>query len=319
MDEVIKTKSFGTKILERSCGIFVIEPVSFSKKKRINLRGIAWLGCVFLGLFCVGVFIAPAPEEETRNYSESKSAGSQAVSGDQVPAQSMPSDNPLSTAAIRSYTSDFGGGGGKGSGSNRNTTMIIARENDSSTTLPPGTKFSVKLIQNVTVTARSIPVIGRIVSSVSSQSSIAIPEDSQIFGEATLDEDTERASITWKSILFPDGRSKNVSAIALGADNQAGVDGNYHSDAVKNTAGQMISRFVGGFAEGAINRGAMGANQGGVQNGLLQGAADTAKDRTEAWSEDLKKQRAWIELEAGAQFQTILSQPFNFREPGGVN
>jgi hypothetical protein len=210
-------------------------------------------------------------------------------------------------------------GGGGAQDINRNTSMIIARDNDLSTTLPPGTKFWVKLAQGATVTNRSMPVIGIVVMGVNSSNSVAIPEGSQIFGEAILDSDSERASITLKSVMFPNGGSKTLSAVALGTDNQAGVDGNYHSDALKNTAGQLVARFASGVAEGAITRTPFGASQGGIENGLLQGVADTAKDRTDAWSEDLKKPRAWIELEAGARFQVILSQPFTFRDPGGAN
>jgi hypothetical protein len=316
MDEVIISRRFSDKLFEKIRGIFIIEPVSFSKKKRVNLRGIAWLGGVFLVAFCIIVFLAPAADDETQSYNETKSPDANI---DAIPNQAIFRENSTVTSGIRSYSDQFGGGPAKGSDDNRNTTMIIARENDASTTVPAGTKFSVKLEQNVTVMPQPIPVIGRIVSAVSGRSSVAIPEGAQIFGEATLDDNTERASIIWKSILFPDGRSKALSAIALGADNQAGVDGDYHSDAVKNTAGQMISRFVAGFAEGSISRGAMGATQGGVQNGLRQGVADTAKDRSEAWSDDLKKPRAWIELEAGTQFQSIISQPFIFRDPGGLN
>lgn len=321
MAEVILKKSVFTKICTKISGVFLVEPVSFSSKTRINLRGIGWVLCSFLTLFCIAVFLAPAPEEQTRTYHERKPEGVTAIASDSVQQPQKPVD-PLNQAVIRASlgTPISGGGSGIGSASiNRNTSMIIAHDNDLSTTLPPGTKFWVRLAQGVNVTGRTIPVIAVVMSTVVSGNTVSVPEDTRIFGEAVLDGDTERASISWKSVLFPDGRSKTLSGLALGPDNQAGVEGAYHSDAMKNTAGQMISHFIGGFAEGAINRGAMGANPGGLQNGLLQGTADTAKDRAAAWSEDLKKPRAWIELEAGAQFQVILTQPFVFRDPGGVN
>lgn len=325
MAEVILKKSVFTKICMKVSGVFFVEPVTFSSKRRINLRGIGWVLCSFLTLFCVGVFLAPAPEEQTRTYHERKPESATAIASDSGPQASKAVD-PLNQAAIRASlgTPIGGGGGGGGSGIgaasiNRNTSMIIAHDNDLSTTLPPGTKFWVKLGQGVNVTGRTIPVIAVVVSTVESGNTVAIPQETRVFGEAVLDGESDRAAINWKSVLFPDGRSKNFSGLALGPDNQAGVEGAYHSDALKNTAGQMISHFIGGFAEGAINRGAMGASPGGLQNGLLQGTADTAKDRAAAWSEDLKKPRAWIELEAGAQFQVILTQPFVFRDPGGVN
>jgi type IV secretory pathway VirB10-like protein len=274
MDEVIRSKTFSEKMFAKIKEFFVLEPVSFSNKRRLNFRGMAWLSAVFFGFFFIWVMLAPPPESETLIYNES-SSGSQNEVTEVPPAATGISSNPLSTAALRSYSSSIGKGAGGNSDANRNTNMIIARENDSSTTLPPGTKLSVRLEQNVSVTAGGMPVIGRITSSVMSQSSVGIPEGSQIFGEATLNEDTERAQISWKSILFPDGRSKSINAIALGSDNQTGVDGDFHSDALKNTAGQMISRFVGGFAEGSISRGAMGASEGSVKNGIFQGVAET--------------------------------------------
>lgn len=313
MAEVIVKRSTKIALWQKLRGIFVIEPVSFSNKRRVNFHGIGWLLCVFFGLFCAAVFLLPSTQEQTQTYHEQ---GHEAEAMDQ--AQGALPANMLSPPAIHAAVLTSGLSSGTPS-SNRNTSMIIARDNDLSTTLPPGTKFWVKLSQAATITNRALPVIGTVASSVVSESSVAIPENTQIFGDASLDSDSERATITWKSVMFPDGRSKQLAALALGADNQAGVEGSYHSDALKNTVGQLLSRFAGGVAEGAITRTPFGANQGGIENGLLQGVADTAKDRTDAWSEDLKKPRAWVELEAGARFQVILSQPFVFRDPGGAN
>lgn len=318
MAQVVVKRSIASKLWEKVMGIFIIDPVSFSNKRRINLRGIAWCLCGFVIIFCLVVLVVPAPEEPTRNYREqTRESGESSTVGGAVPATTP--QNPLSPTSIRSAVGSGTVGGSGSHGVNRNTSMIIARDNDLSTTLPPGTKFWVKLSQAATITNRTLPVIGVIVSTVSSGNSIAIPENAQIFGEAILDSESERAQITLKSIMFPDGRSKTLSALALGFDNQSGVEGKYHSDALKNTVGQFVSRFVGSVAEGTITRTPFGSNQGGIQNGLLQGVADTAKDRTNSWSEDLKKPRAWIDLEAGARFQVILSQPFTFRDPGGVN
>lgn len=320
MDEVVQSKGLSQKLSEKIGGLFVVQPVIFSNKSQINLRGIAWLSSIFMGLFCVGVFLVPTPREETRTYSERR-ADPRTSTGSTVTDDPVRSNNPLSAAAIQSY-GRIGGStsnGGYGSKSDRNSAMIVVRESDPSTTLPPGTTISIKLTQNATVAAQPIPVIGRIATSVVGRSSVAIAEDSQIFGEAKLDPESERVNVNWKSVRFPDGRSKSIVAMAIGADNQSGVEGEYHSDAFKNTTGQMISRFVGGFAEGSLNRGPLGANPGGLENGILTGVSETAKDRTEAWSADLKKPKAWVDLKAGTELRAILMQPFLFRDPGGVN
>lgn len=317
MAKLIVKRSWKSRLWAKVIGIFVIEPVSFSTKRRINFRGLGWLLCGFLALFCLAVFLIPTPEEQTHTYHERTSQTSQVSAAEPTPQGSVP-QNPLSPSNVHAAVAGHTTGGGGSTASNRNTSMIIARDNDLSTTLPPGTKFAVKLTRSVTVTDHALPVIGLVVSTVSSGNSVAIPEGAQLFGDASLDSESERVGITWKSMMFPDGRSKALSALALGADNQAGIEGDYHSDALKNTAGQIISRFVGGLADGAISRTPFGASQGGIQNGLLQGVADTAKDRTNAWSEEMKKPRAWVELHGGAVFQVLLSQPFTFRDPGGV-
>ena len=43
---------------------------------------------------------------------------------------------------------------------------------------------------------------------------------------------------------------------------------------------------------------------------------ETAKDRSSAYAENLKKQRRWIEVNAGTEFLAVINQPFTFRDPG---
>ncbi len=93
MGEVIVSKSFVSKLLSKIQGIFVIDPVSFSTKKRINFRGLAWLLCGFLAIFCLVVFWLPSPEVRNKNFEEKSAGTSQKIGnfGTQDPAQ-----NPLS-------------------------------------------------------------------------------------------------------------------------------------------------------------------------------------------------------------------------------
>ena len=62
----------------------------------------------------------------------------------------------------------------------------------------------------------------------------------------------------------------------------------------------------------------MGAAPGGAENGLKNAVAETAKARADTWAEDLKKEKKWIELEAGAESFAVLNQPFSFRDPGAT-
>jgi type IV secretory pathway VirB10-like protein len=161
-----------------------------------------------------------------------------------------------------------------------------------------------------------LPVIALVTKDVFHEDNLAIAEGSKIFGEASFDEASDRAQISWKTIQLPDGKERPLGALGISLDGQVGVEGVIHSEAMKNTIGQTVTRFIGAYAEGSMQRGALGANQGGNENGWRNAVAETAKDRTEAWAEDMKKEKKWIELKAGTELFAVLTQPFVFRDPG---
>jgi type IV secretory pathway VirB10-like protein len=163
-----------------------------------------------------------------------------------------------------------------------------------------------------------MPVVGIVSSDVASESGTAIPSGSKVLGEASFESDNERASIAWRSIIMADGRERPFSAISLGRDGENGIDGNVHSDGVKNVVGQTLTRFVGAYAAGSMNTGMLGANQGGNANGLRNAIAQTATDRANSMGENLQKERKWIELESGTETVAVLNQAFTFRDAGAT-
>ena len=113
------------------------------------------------------------------------------------------------------------------------------------------------------------------------------------------------------------GGDRQFLAVSVDQDGQVSVQGKIHSEVLKNTAGQTLTRFVAAYAEGSIQRGALGSNPGGDDNGWKHAVAETAKDRADKWAEDLKKEKKWIELKSGTEFFAVLKEPFTFRDPGG--
>ena len=67
-----------------------------------------------------------------------------------------------------------------------------------------------------------------------------------------------------------------------------------------------------------MSRGAFGANDGGVSNGLKNAVAQTAKERASSMAEAMKKEKKWIEISAGVETLAVLSQTFAFKDPGAV-
>ena len=65
-----------------------------------------------------------------------------------------------------------------------------------------------------------------------------------------------------------------------------------------------------------MQKGVLGSSDGGHANGFRNAVAETAKEGSSAYAENLKKQRRWIEVNAGTEFLAVINQPFTFRDPG---
>jgi hypothetical protein len=305
-------KSPFRKLLSSLKWTFLIPPGPFSDKATINWKRLGILGVILAVSFIAGVLCLPQSSSETGSFTEKKDA----------PLQTTPNlggGGSKFSSGVPPYSDGEQARSQSSSPPNRNTPMILSRQGDISTQLPPGTKFQVVLLDNATITSLNQPVIGIVPKDVVTDFGTAIPQETKIFGDAGFDREFRRANVQWKSVVFPDGRSKNISAIALAGDNQPGIDGDVHSDAFKNTVGSLVTHFIAGAADGSITRTFTGQSQGGLENGLLSGASETAHERADMWAEDLKKERAWIDLKKGTQCLAILIDGFTYREPGGFN
>lgn len=299
----------------------------FSSKREFNFAFIVKAGGVALGITILFLLIMPNPELENLTFSEKLEKKSEEIQN----LDSSPSDDAWKQIQAAHVSGNrgaakgfdlFGSPSAQGASGNRNlnTTMIIARAGlDFKTQLPPGTRFSFKLVEKFVVANQSMPIMGLLVEDVIHESSIAIPKESKLLGEVSFNESSERANIVLNTVIFPDGRQKEISALGIGYDGQVGVQGSVHSDALKNTIGHTLTRFVGAYAEGSMTRNQNGYSEGGNDNGFKNAVAETAKDRAEAFADDLKKTRKWIELESGTYAQAILSSSFTFKDPGSVH
>lgn len=312
MAKVAKKVSNFKKLLYGIKWFFLKPPEAFSDKATLNKKRLGTIAVALVVVFVGVVLILPSNPQNVDNFSEKKD-----VPRDQV---NTANGNKKFSSGVDTYPPTQNSySRGEVSPPNRNTPMILARQGDISTQLPPGTKFTLVLADNATITSQNQPVIAFVEKDVVTDFGLAIPRETKVFGDASFDKEFRRANVQWKSVMYNDGRSKNISAIALASDNQPGIDGDVHSDATKNTIGSLITHFIAGAADGSISRGPLGETQGGLGNGLLNGASETAHERADLWTEDLKKERAWIDLKKGTRCQAILIDGFTYREPGGIN
>jgi len=318
-----------TNLKSRLEKIVFNEPKPFVDKRELNWAKLGKLGAAVVGVLVVFLLLLPASEPEETNFHEKADPGSLTKNkdvGDDYSSDALASMNSNRLGAQRNYGSfdylsqNSGPSVSSGQQREKNGPMIIARAGfDAKNQLPPGARIPVRLLQNAIVANQGMPVIGIVLKDVTQEDSVAIPEGSKILGEISFDDSSDRAQVSWRTLQFADGRERQISGIGVSQDGQVGVEGKIHSDGFKNTAGQLLARFIGAYAEGSMQKGAFGASQGGNENGLKNAVAETAKDRGEAWADDLKKQKRWIELGADKEFLAVINQPFTFRDPGSTN
>lgn len=307
------------------------EALPFTKKRDLNWKTIRLVAAIGLVSTVIVILVLPSPKPETKTfYEKSDSYGH----GQSIPAlENNPTEDTLAQlqSARRQgssqidYLNDIRGAGGGGSGGgggasqNRNTPMIISRGGiDGKTQLPPGSRITVTLTQSLTLNGQSMPIIATVNSDVIQENSVAISQGAKLYGDANFDDSSERVLVNWKTVQFPDGSMRPLNGIGVGHDGQVGVEGNVHSDGLKSTIGQTVTRFIGAYAEGSMQRGAAGSNPGGNENGWKNAISETAKDQANNWAEDMKKERKWVELKAGIVFSAVVTQAFQFRDPGAT-
>lgn len=290
---------------------FLKEPVPFSDKRDVNWPFVRNVSYCVVGIMVVVLLLVPGgnPEMEFSNRE------------DQVQERSVPTTIPEASVRATQTTPNYS----YKDVSNKNaiehqSAMVIAREgSDAATSLQPGAKVRLRLLENVIVGSQPIPVIAITVEDLVVESGSAIPRGSKVFGDASFDKDLRRALITWKSVQFPGGRLRPFEALAASLGGHPGLEGTIHSEALKNAIGHTMTRFAGAYAEGSMEKSPLLGSKGGHENGVKNAIAETAKDQADRYADSLKKERVWIELSSATEFYGLLTQAFRFRDPGGSN
>ncbi len=318
--------------MEKLAGVFTFFPRMISwllwkplepgeEKRQFNSRRALVVVGILSSLFTLYALIAPAPAKYVGEFRETLSPEAQ-QKVDVEREQAIKQATNTAQKAFSNFSGGSGGtlGGGQRSGgtaNDRNTAMILARPGvNSSNQLAAGVKFSVRLLDKVTISDQGVPVIAEVTHGVFNDSGGGIKEGSRLFGMAQFQNGAERAQVQFQSISDPSGIVRQIQGIGIGADGQTGIAGDVHSQSLKNTAGQFVTRFIGAYAEGTQQRDFLGNSRGGATNGLLNAVAATAQDRTNAYAQDLQKEHQWIEIPQSAEITVVLTQTFTFREPG---
>ena len=309
--------------------VFLHDPKPFSDRREVKWNVIRNVAIAIVAAAVLSLLIMPDKKEQTSTFHENAENGSISP---QKPTMNDPTDetarqlnqargnlNGVHSNLDYLYQSQGGSGHSGGGTQNKNAAMILTRDgNDTRGSLSAGTRIAIRLSNRIVISNQAMPVIGIITTDVINENDVAIPRGTKVLGTATFDDTNERAVIDWKTLTLPDTRERQFRAVGVSQDGQAGIEGKVKSDALKKTIGETLTQFIGSYAEGSMNQGAFGANNGGVSNGLKNAVAQTAKERANNMAEAIKKERKWIEIEAGTDTLAVLSQSFAFKDPGAV-
>ena len=288
-----------------------------TQKRELRFSRLKWIAISGVVLFVMIVLFMP--EENELQFSHKGGLPSQ--KHDQSDASNEPVSPPNSSQSQASSLwgapkLNYAGGGG-GAKANHNTSMIVGpKGGNAKTQLRAGVRLSLRFLDKFIVSQDQVPVLAELVLDSVTDSGLRLPAGTRLYGEASFQKGSERASVQFKQISLPSGQIRTIAGIAAGKDGQPGIPGRVSSDGTKNTAGQILTTFVGGLASGSMQTTIFGQSQGGLKNGLLNAVSQTAQTRAQAYGQKLQAEREWIEVAAGQEGDAILTDTINLQEGG---
>jgi hypothetical protein len=313
MEVISKIKNSFSKVNSffKKLKLVFVRENDVSQKKDINFTAFRNLAVIGVVLFVAVVFILPTevPVEFTEKIEKAKSDEHSSSTNEQ-PSQASSAQNlwgpPINTMPLSGGAHEV----------NHNTSMIIGSSQNAKTQLRAGQRLALRLLDNVIVSQESVPVLAELILDSVTDSGLRLPAGTRFYGEASFQKGSDRAQIRFSQISMPNGKIRKIAANALSKDGQPGVIGRVFSDGAKNAAGQILTTFVGGLAQGSMETDLLGRSKGGIENGLLGAVAATAQSRAQSYGEKLKTEREWIELKTGTECDAVLSDSFKLQNGG---
>lgn len=307
---IVKVGAKLKSLAARARSVFIHEN-SVSQKSDVNFKAFKALGLASVFVFVGVVFLLPddVPLEFTEKVETSEpnnqSSSTQNESNQQPSAQSLWSSSRMAVPAQG------------GSQINHNTSMILGQKGgNAKTQLRAGVRLPLRILDKVIISQDPVPILAELILDSQTDSGLKLPAGARLYGEASFQRGSERASVRFTQLSLPSGQIRKISAQALGKDGQPGIEGRVFSDGMKNTAGQVLTTFVGGLAAGSMETDILGRSKGGLTNGLLGAVSATAQSRAQAYGEKLKTEREWIELRSGAECDAVLNESLGLQEGG---
>lgn len=292
------------------------------KKKVLDVKKMKYYILGGMGLFTTAVLFMPNNQDV--EFYEKKITDNSSTS---VNKENSLNENQANGSAQRLWESPKSLSGGSGAGSSqfqddrrRSSSMIVSSFGENAKNqFAAGVRLPLIIVDRVVASEEPVPIYAELVRTVTTESGVRLEVGAKFYGEATYNKTSKRAFVRFSKISLVSGEIKNISAQAIDQKGQLGIEGKVFSNGLENTTGQLITTFVGGLASGSMETDIFGRSTGGVENGLLNAIAETAKSRADRYGEKLKEEREWVEVHAGTEFYVLLNEAYSALGKGGEN
>ncbi|MBI3601518.1 MAG: TrbI/VirB10 family protein [Candidatus Omnitrophica bacterium] len=171
--------------------------------------------------------------------------------------------------------------------------------------IPLGSMVKCLLIHNIVTNNFEAPVIAQVWEDFYFDGKLLLPFGTRIYGTASAGKERDRITVKFQNIVFQDGRTIKIDAIALSKDGSGGLTGIVVDDSTKKTIIGMAMNLLSGMALGfqqTTTNALTGINQveANSRNALLNGVANTFQKQADHIQSDVEGSKGYAIVLAGS-------------------
>lgn len=192
--------------------------------------------------------------------------------------------------------------------------QVIGMNSKSAKSVKMGAKFLGFLLTSID-TRESSMVSVVLPQGGTSDSGFEIPKNTVLIGSFSYRGDGDKVSLSFSRLDTPDGDSLRIAATGLdAADYTAGIRGEVHSDDGLKVASTLGLTMAASMTDVLTQREALGTSMGPaqakptMQNALLQGISQSAKDQAGRTSEEINSTKDYVFIPKGKEVIVQLSE-----------
>ncbi len=188
-----------------------------------------------------------------------------------------------------------------------NSKMIVfdwTKDFHSEEIVPLGSMVRCILIHNIVTNNFNSPVIAQVWEDFYFNGELLLPFGTRIYGTAFAGRQRDRITVKFHNIVFQDGKTLRIDAVALSKDGSGGLTGTIIDNRNKKLFIQMAVNFLSGLALGLQETATNAVTgltevQNSSRNAILNGVANTFEKEAKRTEKDVEDAKGYAVVLAG--------------------